>query len=276
MQIRLDKFLALKNPKLSRSLIQKYIKLGYVKINKTTSFDASKTIDEDSKVNLKIPNKKNYKKNLIPVIYENSDIIVIDKPTGVLSHSKGALNDEFTVADFFKPITKYNKATNRPGIIHRLDRDTSGVMIGVKNDSTAKLISRQFSDRTIKKTYYAIVEGCPKNNIAIIDMPISRNPKLPSQFRVDANGKSAKTEYKVIKSNKKLSLVELKPSTGRTHQLRVHMSHIGHPILGDRVYGHQSNRLYLHAYSLELTIPGSDRKIFISKIPESFEEVLSK
>jgi len=276
MQIRLDKFLALKNPKLSRSLIQKYIKLGYVKINKITSFDASKTIDEDSKVNLKIPNKKNYKNNLIPVIYENSDIIVIDKPTGILSHSKGALNDEFTVADFFKPITKYNKATNRPGIIHRLDRDTSGVMIGVKNDSTAKLISRQFSDRTIKKTYYAIVEGCPKNNIAIIDMPISRNPKLPSQFRVDANGKSAKTEYKVIKSNKKLSLVELKPSTGRTHQLRVHMSHIGHPILGDRVYGHQSNRLYLHAYSLELTIPGSDRKIFISKIPESFEEVLSK
>lgn len=274
MIIRLDKLLTTQHPNLSRSLVQKYIKLGYVIVDEKKIVDPSKLVGINAKIDLNIPEKNKSKETELKVIFENQDVIVVDKPTGILSHSKGSLNDEFTIADFFKKHTSYKSETNRPGIIHRLDRDTSGVMLGVKNDKAANLISRQFSNRTVKKVYLAVIEGCPENHLAIIDMPIGRNPKKPSQFRVDAQGKPARTEYEIVTIGKKYSLVKLKPSTGRTHQLRVHMAHIGHPILGDKVYGHDSDRLYLHANSLELTIPGSQRKVFESPVPSEFNKIV--
>lgn len=274
MPIRIDKYLAINNPNLSRALIQKYIKLGYVKVDNKIVNENSHLVNETSSITLNIPKKSIIQPVSLPIIFENSDVIVIDKPAGVLSHSKGSENNEYTVADFFKKLSSYGLNTNRPGIVHRLDRDTSGVMLGVKNERTAKFISKQFSNRSVKKVYYALVEGCPSNLMAIIDMPIARNPKLPSQFRVDINGKTAKTEYEVIEVGSKYSLVKLMPSTGRTHQLRVHMSHIGHPILGDKVYGHKASRLFLHAFSLEITIPGSQRMIFESPLPVEFKKTL--
>jgi 23S rRNA pseudouridine1911/1915/1917 synthase len=209
----------------------------------------------------------------LPVIYQDDNVVVIDKPAGILSHSKGAMNDEFTVAEFLRPLTSYHSDPNRPGIIHRLDRDTSGVMIGVRNDQTASLLQRQFSDRKVKKTYYAVVDGVPKQDEAVIDLPIARHPTAPSTFRVNASGKSAQTTYKVLKSDGKRSLIELKPYTGRTHQLRVHMAYLGTPIHGDKVYGKQADRLYLHAASLEITIPKGDRKVFESPVPPEFERL---
>jgi 23S rRNA pseudouridine1911/1915/1917 synthase len=270
MALRFDKALAEKYGEFSRSLIQKYIKLGYAKLNNHILKDADSNIKMDDTVELDIPEKKLSDEPKINIIFENKDIIVIDKPSGILSHSKGALNEEFTVADFFKKYSKYNLGTNRPGIVHRLDRDTSGVMLGVKNDETAKSISNQFSKRKVKKVYFAIVEGTPRNLRALIDVPIGRNPSTPSRFRVDPKGKSAVTSYEVLESNGKYSLVKLMPTTGRTHQLRVHMSYIGHPILGDRVYGKEADRLYLHAASLEVTIPGGERKVFNSEMPSIF------
>ncbi|HEU4715963.1 MAG TPA: pseudouridine synthase, partial [Candidatus Saccharimonadales bacterium] len=125
-------------------------------------------------------------------------------------------------------------------------------------------------DRKTKKTYIAVIDGHLKEQAAKIDLPIGRNPSAPSTFRVDARGKQATTEYKVLASNDTNSLVELKPATGRTHQLRVHMAYLNTPITGDRVYGKEADRLYLHALRLEITIPTSDRRVFEAPLPAEF------
>lgn len=268
--MRLDAYLAQYWPEYSRSTWQKYIEAGYVSVNGTVEKSSKRLLDEDDEVTTNVPDAPTHDDQALPVVYQDDNVIVINKPVGVLTHSKGALNDEFTVADFFARYSTYHTDTNRPGIVHRLDRDTSGILIGALNDDTAKLLQRQFSDRKAKKTYIAVVDGTPKQPEALIDLPIGRNPKSPSQFRVDPNGKSAQTVYKVLASNGKYSLVELKPLTGRTHQLRVHMAHLGTPIHGDRVYGKEADRLYLHAAELEITIPGGERKTFSTPVPPEF------
>ncbi len=265
---RLDSELARKYPETSRSTWQKHIKAGHVSVNGKIVISSKHEILETNKISIKLPELTDFSDNQIPIIYIDDNVIVIDKPAGILTHSKGALNDEFTIADFFKRYTTYDIETNRAGIIHRLDRDTSGIILGARNEETAKLLQKQFSDRKTKKTYYAVLDGIPKHDKANIDLPIGRNPKKPSTFRVDVNGKAAITKYEIIARNEKYSLVKLQPQTGRTHQLRVHMKYLNCPIHGDRVYGKSADRLYLHAYSLEITIPNGKRKIFISPFPE--------
>ena len=268
--MRLDAYLAEYWPETSRSTWAKHIKAGHVLVNGEVETSTKRILAEDDEVTPQVPELPSHDDRTLPIIYQDDDVIVINKPVGVLTHSKGALNDEFTVADFFKRFTKYHLDTNRPGIVHRLDRDTSGVLIGALNDKTAKLLQRQFSTRKTKKTYLAVVDGTPKEPTALIDMPIGRNPKAPSKFRVDPNGKDAQTLYRVMASNGKRSLVELQPLTGRTHQLRVHMAHIGTPIHGDRVYGKEADRLYLHAAVLEITTPGGVRRQFVADVPPEF------
>ncbi len=159
-------------------------------------------------------------------------------------------------------------------IVHRLDRDTSGVIILAKNEETQSKLRRQFQERKTHKTYYAVVSGQPKLDAARIDLPMMRDLKRPTTFRVDPNGKEAETFYKVLKTDGEHSLVELRPTTGRTHQLRVHMKYLGHPILGDPVYGEEkADRLCLHAGKLEITIPEGDRRVFEVPMPESFNDV---
>lgn len=209
----------------------------------------------------------------LPVIYEDDTAVVINKPVGLLSHSKGAFNPEATVATWLAMRAK-NMTGDRAGIVHRLDRLTSGVMICAKTDEALKFFQKQFSTRKVKKTYMAIVEGSLKQAEAVIDMPIERNPKKPQTFRAGANGKSALTAYKVIKESDKYSLLELKPTTGRTHQLRVHLSQIGHPILGDVMYGGKAaDRMYLHALSLELTLMNKERETFTASLPSAFNKI---
>jgi len=268
--MRLDAYLAQYWPEYSRSTWQKYVEAGYVLVNGEVEKSGKRLLGEDDEVTTNVPQLPGHDEKTLPIIYQDDNVIVINKPVGVLTHSKGALNDEFTVADFFRRFTSYHQDTNRPGIIHRLDRDTSGVLIGARNDETASLLQRQFSDRKVKKTYIAVVDGVLKQSEALIDLPIGRNPKSPSQFRVDPNGKSAQTTYKVLAANDKYSLVELKPRTGRTHQLRVHMAYLGTPIHGDRVYGKAADRLYLHAAKLEITIPEGQRMTFTADVPPEF------
>lgn len=272
--MRLDQHMAQIQPEYSRSVWQKYIKSGYVTVNQGVIIDPSHAVGPDVEISVDLPEKADYSKDSLPVIYEDDNVVVINKPVGVLAHSKGALNEEFTVAEFFRGKTTYNLDTDRPGIIHRLDRDTSGVMIGAKNPETAKLLSRQFQDRRAKKTYMAVLDGVPKEPKANIDLPIGRNPKAPSMFRVDPGGKSAQTYYEVISSSENRSLVRLKPVTGRTHQLRVHMAYIGTPIRGDIVYGKAAERLYLHAEQLEITIPEGKRQTFTAPTPGEFESIV--
>lgn len=274
--VRLDKELAARYPDLSRSTIQKYIKAGYVQVAGETVTKASTDVSDMATIALTLPEKQDTSGDTLPILYIDDNVIVVNKPAGVLTHSKGVMNDEFTVADFFRRYTTFGITTNRPGIVHRLDRDTSGVIIGARTDEAAALLKKQFADRTVKKHYTAVVDGVPKLEKAIIDVPIARNPSAPSTFRVDPKGKPALTSYEVMSSNGKQTLVELRPKTGRTHQLRVHMQYIHTPIAGDRVYGSAQSapRLCLHAHSLELTLPGSHRHTFTAPVPSLFEEMV--
>lgn len=215
----------------------------------------------------------------LPIVYEDDDVIVINKPAGILTHSKGAINNEATVASFIKPLlTDKNLVGNRAGIVHRLDRATSGVIIAAKNHKALKWLQKQFSTRKTNKIYLAVVEGVPTPQEAIIDAPIERNPKKPQTFRVGGSGRPSQTRYKVLKtstlggSSNSYSLLELIPQTGRTHQLRVHLKYVAHPIIGDRVYGHDGEKMYLHAKSLEITLPNGQRKKFDVPEPNIFNK----
>jgi 23S rRNA pseudouridine1911/1915/1917 synthase len=271
-KVRLDIELTSRYPEFTRSTIQKYIKAGFVQVNgeviEKTKFD----VTEHDDISVVPPAKTDFSAQELPIIYIDDNVIVVNKPAGVLTHSKGALNDEFTVADFFRRYTTNALDTTRPGIVHRLDRDTSGIIIGARNDETALLLKKQFADRTTKKSYIAVLDGAPKLPEAMVDLPIGRNPSSPSMFRVDPSGKEALTKYETLDSNEKQTLVSLNPKTGRTHQLRVHMAYINTPISGDRVYGSVKTapRLMLHASSLEITIPVSIRKVFEAPAPEEF------
>ncbi|MDB5161297.1 MAG: ribosomal large subunit pseudouridine synthase, RluD subfamily protein nonfunctional [Candidatus Saccharibacteria bacterium] len=278
---RADVYIAKNYPDYTRSSLERLfdngmvtlegepIKAGYkLKGKEIISVDESKLRAEPAVVDL-------------PVLYEDDNVVVINKPEGFLTHSKGALNEESTVASFLKPKINDNALTgNRAGIVHRLDRGTSGVLIGAKNSETLSRLQKQFSQRKTKKIYTAVVEGVPEPAEALIDAPIGRNPKRPQSFRVDASGKAATTQYKVLNSvaidGKTYSLVELRPATGRTHQIRVHMAYIGHPVVGDHVYGHDGEHLLLHAASLEITLPTSERRVFSAPLPGYFNNFLPK
>lgn len=272
-KVRLDIYLSTKfDTTISRSLWQKYIKAGYVSVNNKVATTPKFEVDETDEIALNLPEKEQADVDL-PILYENDDVIVVNKPSGLLTHAKGGLSDEPTVAEIIRPKTSFATDTDRPGIVHRLDRDTSGLLIIAKNPESAAHLQRQFAERTAKKTYIAITDGKPKLNAAKIDLPIGRNPSAPSTFRIDPNGKSAQTVYRVLAENDTRSLVELKPTTGRTHQLRVHLAHLNAPILGDRVYGKSSDcRMMLHAQKLEITLPSGERKVFEAAIPDEFKK----
>jgi 23S rRNA pseudouridine1911/1915/1917 synthase len=276
--MRADVFVAAKYPEFTRSSLEGLFDNGQVLIDDKLAKPSHK-IRDGQKVTVDEELIRRQPEDIeLPVIYEDDDVVVIDKPSGVLTHSKGALNHEATVASFIKPKLKDKSLSgNRAGIVHRLDRPTSGVIITGKSSEAVRHLQKQFSLRKAKKRYLAIVEGIPKESEAIIDAPILRNPRKPQSFIVDNAGKPANTHYKVIKSFKKghkdYSLIDLRPQTGRTHQLRVHMAYIGHPIAGDPVYGHGDGQLMLQAKSLELTLPNKERKVFESKTPASIKEM---
>lgn len=267
---RLDVLLAERHPDISRSTWQKYVRAGYVAVNNQPVTSPKQDVTEADSIAINLPPASDFSDQEIPVLYIDDNVIVIDKPAGILTHSKGAMNDEFTAADFFRRYTTVGLDTSRPGIVHRLDRDTSGVMIGARNENSFALLKRQFSDRKAQKTYLAIIKGMLKQPVATIDIPVARNPNEPSSFRVDPKGKAALTDYRVLAEREGYSLVELKPHTGRTHQIRVHLAHLGVPILGDRLYGKAADRMYLHAYKLELTTAPEQRQTFTVAMPSEY------
>lgn len=277
--MRLDQYVAQFWPEYSRSVWQKYIASGYVQVNGVMEISSKYQLGEDDEVTIHIPEDPDYSKHTLPIIYEDDHVIVINKPAGVLTHAKGEVSEEFTVADFVRPRMTEPESTNRPGIVHRLDRDTSGIIICTKDAATKTLVQKQFQDRKAHKTYLAIVRGTPKQLVATLDLPIERNPKHPSTHRVGVNGKPAVTRYEVLASNATYSVIRLHPETGRTHQLRVHLAYIGTPIVGDRLYGSEKspiNRLCLHAEALEITIPPSRRETFTAEPPADFKAFMDR
>ncbi len=275
---RLDQYVIGQMPALSRGYATKLIRQGSVLVNGEPQLKAGYKLRPTDKIVIEYDTERELAIADIdlPVIYEDDDCVVINKPTGVLTHSKGPFNPEPTVESWLRSrLDPSAMSGKRAGIVHRLDRATSGVLIAAKTPEALGWLQKQFSQRKVKKAYAAVVLGEPKQAKAIIDMPIERNPKHPQTFRTGSNGKVAQTEYEVKTSGNGYSLVELRPVTGRTHQLRVHMQEVGHPIVGDTLYGGQAaDRLYLHAKSLELTLPNKERKVFTVPVPPAFKELL--
>ena len=257
---RFDVLLLQQYPRYSRATLQKLIKDGRATVNGEVVLKPNTLVEENAVLELNLPQIEGERP---PVIY----VIVLNKPAGMLSIKKGAYLAEPSIDDF--------------GIIvHRLDRDTSGVIIVAKDEATRGYLQKQFQERKTHKTYYAITCGVPAPEHAIIDVPLTRNLKRPTTFIPDPNGREAQTEYRVLQAGNERALVELKPRTGRTHQLRIHMNHIRCPILGDPIYNPKSpkaDRMYLHAASLEITIPGKkhgERMTFTADLPEDFERAI--
>jgi 23S rRNA pseudouridine1911/1915/1917 synthase len=227
----------------------------------------------------------------LDIVYENEICVVINKAQGMVVHP-GAGNRQGTLANALcfrrMQFEKENLTVGlRPGIVHRLDKETSGIIIAAYNDEAHAFLSQQFKTRKVRKNYAAVICGTPKDITGRIETCIARDPKDRKRFSVSTHGKAALTFYKVLKSWKKYSLVLLRPRTGRTHQLRVHMRYIGHPILGDSVYGYsdrhlndahfQNATLMLHSKSLAITLPGeTEERIFSSPLPERFLTVIEK
>ena len=245
----------------NRSTLQKFIESGFVTVDGKLVTKPNQKFPRGTKFDLKVPSVMKNADLKPEVIFENDDVIVLNKPVGLLSMAKGQYCPENTLEEYGL-------------LVHRLDRDTSGVVIMAKNEEAQTMLRRQFQDRKAHKTYYTLVKGRPKLDEARIDLPLARDKKRPTTFRVDPSGKESETYYKVVKTNGDYSLLELHPKTGRTHQIRVHLKYLGHPIVGDKVYGGEdADRLMLHAGALEITLPGGKRETFEAPLPESFLNV---
>ncbi len=273
---RLDQYVARQMPSLSRSSAAKLIEEGSVAVNGGVQPKAGYKIKPGDRVDIDYDETRLRVPEInLPIVYEDDDCVVIDKPAGVLTHSKGAFNPEATVASWLSGHAEGMEG-DRAGIVHRLDRATSGVMICAKTPEALAWLQKQFSQRKTNKSYAAVVGGAMSEPEAVIDMPIERNPKKPQTFRVGSGGKSAQTAYKVVGTDGKNTLLELKPVTGRTHQLRVHLAQIGHPIIGDTFYGGAAaDRLFLHAHKLAITLPDRQRKTFEVPVPARFAELVT-
>lgn len=261
-KFRLDHLLMQKYKSYNRSSLQKFIELGYVTVDGEVAKKANQKFTAGVRLDLVVPEELKNADIEPEVIYEDENVIVMNKPAGLLSMAKGEYCPEKTLEDYGL-------------LVHRLDRDTSGVVILAKNPEVQSMLRRQFQDRKTHKTYEAVVTGRPKLDKARIDLPIARDLKHHATFRVDPTGRPSETFYEVLASDGKHSLVELRPTTGRTHQLRVHLKYLGCPILGDAVYGAEpADRLYLHAKSLEITLPDGVRKVFEAPVPEEFKKCI--
>jgi len=220
----------------------------------------------------------------LEIIYEDKNCVVVNKVQGMVVHP-GAGNRQGTLVNalcFRRSSSGSNFTGIRPGIVHRLDRDTSGIIIAAYNDETHAFLAKQFYTRKTRKTYIAIICGTPKEKTGRVETFIARDTKNRKRFTVSSSGKAAVTFYKVIKTWGNYSLIFLRPKTGRTHQLRVHMRCLGHPILGDSVYGHDDKKfkdasLMLHSKKLEIVLPGEkNERVFSSNIPGRFMEIIKK
>ena len=286
--IRLDKALSILDNALSRSIIQKQLENGDVLVNGKKEKASYKTKLNDEILMKEIePKEIELKAQDIPIdiVYEDSDIIVVNKPKGMVVHPANG-NPDGTLVNAIMNICKDSLSgiggEIRPGIVHRIDKDTSGLLIVAKNDKAHINLSEQIKNREITKKYVALVRGIIKENFATIDMPIGRSDKDRKKMAVRKDGKKAVTHFDVIERFDGFTYLDIKIDTGRTHQIRVHMAEIGYPIVGDMVYSNGKNPFgvegqMLHAKSLDFKHPITGEQMHLeAPLPEYFEEVLEK
>ena len=286
--IRLDKVIAVLDADLSRSMIQKMLDDGKILVNGKKEKASYKTkLNDKISVEEVIAKEIELKAQDIPVevIYEDSDIIVVNKPKGMVVHPANG-NPDGTLVNAIMNICKDSLSgiggEIRPGIVHRIDKDTSGLLIIAKNDKAHINLSEQIKNREITKKYVALVRGVIKENNATIDMPIGRSDKDRKKMAVRKDGKNAVTHFDVIKRYNGYTYLDIKIDTGRTHQIRVHLAEIGYSIIGDSVYSNGRNPFgvegqMLHAKSLEFKHPITGKIMKLeAPLPEYFEEVLKE
>ena len=287
---RIDAYLANEDIELSRVAIQRLIKDEKILVN-NKKVKSSYKLQEGDKITVEDeePKEIELKAQDIPVeiIYEDNDIIVVNKPKGMVVHP-GSGNPDGTLVNSLMNICKDSLSgiggEIRPGIVHRLDKDTSGILVVAKNDKAHINLSEQIKDHKVEKTYIALVRGIVKENEAKIDMPIARSPKDRKKMAVVQGGKRAVTNFKVLERFPKdnCTLLEVKIETGRTHQIRVHLSEIGYPLIGDEVYSNGKNKWQikgqcLHSKSLKFKHPITGKEMYLeAKLPKYYEELLKE
>ena len=285
---RIDKALSMIDSNLSRMTVQRLINDGKILVNNKSVKVSYKTIGGDEiTIEEEEPQKIDIVAQDIPidVLYEDKDIIVVNKPKGMVVHPANG-NPDGTVVNAIMNLCGDSLSgiggKIRPGIIHRLDKDTSGVLIVAKNDNAHVNISNQIKNRETKKYYIALVRGVIKENEATINMPIGRSKKDRKKMAVTKDGKEAITHFRVIKRYDNYTLLEIKIDTGRTHQIRVHLAEIGHPVVGDYIYSNGKNPFgvegqMLHAKQIEFKHPSTGEQMKIeAPVPDYFNEIIEK
>jgi 23S rRNA pseudouridine1911/1915/1917 synthase len=279
--LRLDHFLHDSLTNISRSRLERLIKEGYVKLNQQPVIKKNTRIRVGDVIDMEIPEPEDHPyqpSSELKRLFEDDFLLVIEKPSGISVHP-GSGGHEETILDIFRfyyPQINEIKETERPGIVHRLDKDTSGVLLLAKDIITMKRLQKQFKRREVKKNYLALVHGEIRYRNGTINAAITRDPRHRTRFKAVPGGESTKersklreaaTEYSVIRQYPDFAFIKVSPLTGRTHQIRVHLSYYGNPILGDPIYGKKEkkriiDRLGLHAYSLEFKHPITGNMIY--------------
>jgi 23S rRNA pseudouridine1911/1915/1917 synthase len=286
---RLDKFLVEQLQEFSRSRIQGLIADGFVDVNDRVAKKAGQTLESGSRVTVRVPPPAptDLVAEEIPldIIFENEDLIVVNKPAGMVvhpaaGHSSGTLVNAVLG---YEPDIEGIGGEERPGVVHRLDKETSGLILLAKNERAHRWLQDQFRFRRVDKTYLALVDGKPPTPSGRVESHIGRDPSHRKRMAIvpESRGREAISEYKTVESFRKHTLLEFHPLTGRTHQIRLHCAFLGCPIVGDGVYGRKKpsleiERHFLHAYRLKILLPGeSEPHVFEAPLPDELEQILA-
>jgi len=290
---RLDQFLAKTIDNLSRSQSQKLIRQGDVLVNQATAIPKT-SLNPGDTITIYLPTISSATRpqpETIPldIVYEDNDVVVLNKPVGMVvhpahGHTTGTLVNAL-LAHYPDLIAMQNLEavpTNRPGIVHRLDQDTSGLMVIARTTTALQNLQQQFKERSIKKQYLALVNGNPPTPAGLIDVPLGRDPAHRQKMAVQVNGKPARTHYRVVHRTKQYSLLEIDLETGRTHQIRVHLAWLKCPVVGDTVYGRRKNHLglthqFLHASQLQFTHPSTGERVeFTAPLADHLQTIIKQ
>lgn len=283
--LRLDVYLSENIKDKSRSYIQNLIRSGKTLVCGSIKKGSYKLrLNDEIEVEIPENEKLNVEPENIPIdiIYEDSDVIVVNKPQGMVVHPAPGNYTGTLVNALLYHCTDLSGINGilRPGIVHRIDKDTSGILVVAKNDMAHKKLAEQLKEHSMNRIYNALVEGVIKEDTGTIDKPLGRHPNQRIKMAVVKNGRRAVTHYKVLNRYKNNTLIECKLETGRTHQIRVHMSYMGHPIVGDPVYGYSKQKFklngqLLHAKKLGFIHPLTNKYMeFDSELPEYFKKVI--
>ena len=291
---RLDRFLAAALPEASRSQLQRLVREGGVSVDGRPQRRPAARLPTGAEILVALPEGagEGAAGRLVPapgiaygLLHEDEALWVVDKPAGLVVHPAAGHADDTLVNALIARDPAWAVAFRgserelRPGIVHRLDRDTSGVMVVARDEATADALVAQFKARTVRKAYLAIVRGTPSPAAGLIDAPVGRDPRHRQRMRALASGRTARTAYQVLDAVADYALLMLEPETGRTHQIRVHLEALGHPVVGDPVYGRADRhigRLALHAWRLTFRHPTREQEMtFAAAVPEDLRSALS-